>query len=123
MDWEDAQDKIKAYIKVDTDLNTPSSSRRVVESVASPIYSKRYGYRNESGFVVPIGQSAKLKIPWSILKKCFSQLNSSEGYSGASFRKQFPLQAKDHPCHVHVVGRIFVVAGLARADGKKYHAQ
>ncbi len=122
MDWKEAQRRIEIHVKVGTDLNTPASTYRFVEAVESPINSARYGYENETGFVVPIGQSNKIKIPWSMLEKCFYQLDSPHGYDSGFFRERFSLQYKDHPCHVHVVGQIFVVAGIARVEGNKYRA-
>lgn len=71
--------------------------------------------------MVPIGKSDIVKIPWSMLLECFNQMNDSGYYDGVFFNKRYPRQALDHPCHVHVVGRIFVVAGIAHTDGKKYH--
>jgi hypothetical protein len=56
-----------------------------------------------------------------MLKECFIQLQTSDGYGGKFFRERFPNQAQDHPCHVHVVGQIFVVAGLAREEDGQYH--
>ena len=122
MDWKHAQRQIRAKVKVSTDVNTPRSSYRIIKSVDSEINSSRYGYRGENGFVVSIGQSSNIDIPWSMLNECFAQLNSRDGYDGKFLRKRFPLQASDHPCHVHVVGQILVAAGIAYADaqGKRY---
>jgi hypothetical protein len=120
MDWNYAQIKINTNVKIGTDINTASSTYRKIVSVNAIANSARYGYRNEIGFTVSIGQSVKINIPWSMLKECFSQLNSVDGYNGAFFRKRFPIQAKDHPCHVHVVGQIFVAAGFADIEDGSY---
>jgi hypothetical protein len=120
MDWNYAQNKIKANLKVGTDLNTENSTYRKVVAMNEMIESERYGYHNEEGFLVSIGKTVKIKIPWNMLKECFSQLISMDGYSGVSFRKRFPIQANDHPCHVHVVGQIFVASSLAVFDGGIY---
>lgn len=120
MNWNQAKSRIRTRVKVGTDLNTPDSTYRFVESVDSIINSERYGYDNERGFTVPIGRANKIKIPWSMLKECFFQLSSLKGYDGTFLRRRFPLQAQDHPCHVHVVGQIFVAAGIAQTDGKRY---
>ena len=55
-----------------------------------------------------------------MLKAYFFAMKSPDGYDSDFFRQRFPIQAKDHPCHVHVVGQIFVVAGIAFTDGKRY---
>ena len=123
MNWDQAQRQIRAKIRAGTDLNTPASTYRFAKSVSSTFDSHRYGYHNERGFTVSIGRSNRIRIPWSMLKECFAQVISPDGYDGTSFRKQFPLQALDHPCHVHVVGRIFVAAGIARdEEGKQKDA-
>jgi len=122
MNWKEAQRLIKVHVKIGSDLNTQRSNYRFVEGVESPISSARYGYDNETGFVVSIGQSNKIKIPWSMLEECFHQLGSPNGYGNDLFRERFPLQHKDHPCHVHVVGQIFVVAGIAKVEDNRYRA-
>ncbi len=121
MEWTDAENRIQTRVRVGADLNTSSSTYRRVLSVDVPIDSARYGYRGERGFEVAIGQTNRVKIPWSMLEECFAQLSDPDGYSGAFFRKRFPVQVRDHPCLVHVVGQLLVAAGLAWADGRTYH--
>ena len=120
MDWSNAQIKIRMSVKPGTDLNTLRSTYRYVLSSDATIQSVRYEYENESGFIVPTGKVKRISIPWSMLKDCFVQLHSPQGYDGEYFRERYPLQAQDHPCHVHVVGQIFVAAGIAYLDGSKY---
>ena len=123
MEWNHAQQSIKEALKVGTDLNTPGSQYRFVKKVDVPINSKGYGYNGETGFVVSIGKasSSVVKIPWSMLKASFWQAQSPAGYSGTSFRQLYPKQAWVHPCHVHVVGRILEVAGVAQLSEGAYH--
>jgi len=120
MDWFSAQSRIRTVLQPGTNLNTPNSTYRRVLSTNKPIQSNRYGYEDESGFVVSIGKSSKINIPWSMLKDCFAQLSNPKGYDGKYFRERYQMQAADHGCHVHVVGQIFVVAGIAYLDGDKY---
>ena len=120
MEWPIAQIKIQRSIKLGTDLNTPNSTYRYVLSTNATIKSVRYGYKSESGFIVTIGKTSSISIPWGMLKQCFFQLQSLQGYDGKYFRERFPIQAQDHPCHVHVIGQIFVVAEIAYLDGNKY---
>ncbi len=121
MTWIHAERKIFRKIKEGSDLNSSNTTYRVVLEVRDDISSARYGYNNETGFVVQIGRNSSISIPISMLKSCFSALSSGGNYDGKFFRKHYPLQAKDHPCHVHPVGRIFVVAGLAKRTGNSYH--
>jgi hypothetical protein len=120
MDWAEAQSKIRANVRIGADVNTPASTYRFVQAVDSTANNERYGYCDEHCFTVSIGRTNRIKIPWSMLEECFAQLKRSEGYDGAYFRERFPLQAQDHPCHVHVVGRIFIAAGIAYTNGAKY---
>ena len=117
MDWNEAQDRIRTKIQVGTDVNIAKSKDRVVKSVDSVINSKRCGYHNERGFVVPIGKTS-ISIPWSMLEECFCQLSGS-GFSKASFEKAFPCLCNRHgklhkPCYIHVIGQMFVKADVAR---------
>ena|SRR5689334_7372735 len=120
MDWNTARQLIVQRVVVGTDLNRPGSTyRRVLEADAC-LSTPRFSYQGERGFRVSIGQSHSIEIPWSILKLCYDQLNEPAGYNGDFFRQRFPAQAREHPCHVHVVGHIFVVAGVAVADENRY---
>ena len=107
MDWSSAKRLIADKVRVGTNVNTPDSTYRKV---------LRAG---QSGFSIQIGakDSNKIEIPWTMLEACFDQLRTAEGYTGKYFRSKFKTQANAHPCHVHVVGRILLVAGLADADG------
>jgi hypothetical protein len=44
-------------------------------------------------------------------------------YNNAVFAGLFPDQLKNHGCHVHVVGAIFGVSGIAERIGRNYHIQ
>ncbi len=119
MEWREAQELIEEKIKIGTDRNTDESTYRVVNSIGNIRDSERYGYRSEKGFIVQIGKSNRISIPWKMLEKCFLPLSSDKEYDVNYFRRHFPLQANDHSCHVHVVGQLFVKAGIARQ--KKPH--
>ena len=109
MDWDQAQNKIKANIKVNTNINTVKSHYRFVKEMD-----------NNRGFAILIGKSknSHINISWHILRKCFDALASSNGYDGTFFKKQFSAKAKNHPCYVHSIGQIFVKAGIAQTEGK-----
>jgi len=55
-----------------------------------------------------------------MLGECSAQLNCVDGYDGGFFGSWFPLQARDHSWHIHVVGQIFVAAGIARLEANRY---
>lgn len=123
MTWIHAKEKIFKKIIQGTDINSPNTNYRIVLEVREDISSARYGYNNETGFVVQIGENSSICIPLKMLKHCYGALGLDGNYDGKFFRKHYPLQAKDHPCHVHTVGQIFVVAGLAKRTGNSYSLQ
>ncbi len=120
MEWDEAKHRITKSVRMETDLNTEKSSYRKIEHIGRLRDSNRYGYSGVSGFEVRIGEDATISIPWTMLRKCFRCLQDPSGYDGSSFRSLFPKQAKDHGCHVHIVGMIFVAAGLAESAGRSY---
>jgi len=122
MNWPEARRIIESALEPGTDLNTQASKLRFLKQKDAVFSSRRYGYQRQRGLAVSIGKGSVLKIPWPMLEACFEALHSSAGYSGTFFRRRFPLQARDNPCHVHVVGMIFVRAGVADSDGKRYSA-
>jgi hypothetical protein len=122
MDWNTARQLIAESVVEGTDLNRVGSTfRRVLEADAC-LSTPRFSYQGERGYRVAIGENHCIEIPWSMLEVCFAQLGEPDGYSGGFFRQRFPAQAREHPCHVHVVGRIFEVAGVAVAVGNRYFA-
>lgn len=85
MNWNQAQTKIKRKIRKGTDINNAKSTYRIIKDANAIFNSSRYGYNNERGYLVPIGKTSDIKIPWSMLKKCFSALKIPSGYGGAFF--------------------------------------
>jgi len=117
MEWEEAKRIISKEITTRTDINTEESTNR--EVLGANGYCDKYDY-DEMGFIVRIGAKNELEIPWSMLERCFHALGTAEGYTGSFFKREYPAQASDHYCHVHVIGMIFVKAGIATYDGTAY---
>lgn len=122
MRWPEAAQRIRTTIRVGTDLKTARSTNRPVVGIGPISDSRRYKYRDQDGFVVRIGITHLLSIPWSMVQECFDALQSAQGYDGTFFRSRFPVQALDHACHVHVVGQLLVQAGLAQLIDGRYVA-
>lgn len=122
MEWSEAKLLIEKNIKDGTDVNSEKSTLREILKTNYECHSSRYGYCGEKGFLVQISNYSAndLRIPWSMLENCFNALRSPKGYNGSFFRNKYPLQATDHPCHVHVIGAIFEKSGLAYRDGNTY---
>jgi hypothetical protein len=122
MTWIRAEKEIRKAITIGTDLNTMRSNHRKVTAIRRGITSNRYCYFNAEGYQVKIGASSTIAIPFNMLKECYGATAGASGYDGNFFRQHFPKQAADHPCHVHVVGQILIMAGLAKLHRESYRA-
>jgi hypothetical protein len=120
MDWEQARKAIEEKIVVGRELNTNRSNNRRVIEVNASCAAVRFGYQGQHCFKVSISATNVIEVPWSVLEGCFSDLSAAGGYTGKTFRRRYPDQAKEHPCHVHVVGQIFVEAGVAVERDNRY---
>ena len=113
--WNNARQLIREAMTVGTSLGRDGTSPRDIVEVDHQC--NRYDYGGERGFEVRIGVTATLDIPWSMLETCFTEL-VSVGYDSEAFGRHYPDQKEVHGCHVHVVGMMFVRAGLATSDGR-----
>ena len=107
MEWSEAKKMIHKNITEGMDINTKRSSFRKVIAV------------QEEKFIVQIGEKSKIKVPWSMLEKCFPSLKDDGGYNGKVFRSNYKEEAKVHPCYVHAVGMIFKKTEIANSDAKE----
>ncbi len=114
MDWLEAKGIIASKISEGDTINTHNSQWRKILSKEQSCLR----YKGEEGFIVQIGKkpTSRVEIPWSMLEKCFGALSEEDGYSGAFFKDHYAEQQKTHSCHVHVVGMIFVKAGIAKIN-------
>jgi hypothetical protein len=109
MDWEEAERRISKSIKNDMDINTHRSTHRKVEKVDNLDYKIR------------IGTSNIISVTMEILEGCwfYSKNNHGGKYDTTVFQKLYKAKYRNHPCWVHVIGMIFVKAGVAKAVYKK----
>ena len=120
MNWEEASILIKNTIQKGDELNSQKSTFRIVIQVP-PFQCKRYDYKNEEGYKIRIGATSLIEIPISMLETVFKlALENNRIYNHKIFVAAFPRQAKNHGCHVHVVGRIFELSGVANKKGGNY---
>jgi len=120
MNWAEASILIKNTIQKGDDVNSQKSTFRFVDQVP-PFHCKRYDYKNEEGYKVRIGAKQLIEIPISMLERVFYlALENNRIYNNKVFADAFPKQVKDHGCHVHVVGRIFELSGVANKKGANY---
>src|SRR4051812_33863812 len=115
MSWNNAYSLIRETFHKDQMINQAKSSYRKIEEV--PPYrcnSIRYNY-NEEGYLGKIGEKSTIKIPISMLKRCYEEaINNNNIYNRSCFLKSYPQQAEDHACHIQVIGQIFEKAGVSR---------
>lgn len=120
MKWEEASVLLKNTIQNGSNINTQKSKYRIIEETP-PFQCKRYNYENEEGYKVKIGVRDYIEIPISMLETLFNlALENNRIYNNIVFIDAFPKQAKAHGCHVHVVGRIFELCGVANRKGGNY---
>jgi len=121
MNWEEIKTVITNSILVGQDINTHRSTFRIVEK-APPYQCGRYDYNQAEGFLVRIGRNSNVEIPMTMLERLFnSSLNNNNIYNSTIFRNRYPKQKKDHPCHIHSVGKIFEYAGIMeQIDSRNY---
>jgi hypothetical protein len=116
MTWTQAKLLIESKLTENISFDPTSESRSIIESPSS--YSCRtYNYYPEKGFKVKIGYYSYIDIPWSMLENMFEDSKKEKNrniYRHSVFVNRYPNQAKNHGCHIHVVGKMFVYAGVAR---------
>lgn len=107
MEWTIAQ-AVLNKIQVGTDINTKRSTYRQIIS------------KNENEFIIRVSKKGNIRVAEDMLKSCFLALSQSSGYSRKHFETCYPQQCKNKPCYVHVIGQIFVKAGLAYQDPDRH---
>ena len=115
MRWDDAKYLIQTAMVIGSDINTSNSNGRKI--VAVDVHLDQYDYDNSLGFQIQIGKRVTIDIPWTMLEKCFYQLNTENGYNSKSYGSIYQTQKKAHGCHVHVIGQMLARSGIAEIKG------
>lgn len=116
MTWAEAQKLIELNLIENTRFD-PSSDIRLIIKTPQNYNCRTYNYNLETGFKVKIGKNSYIEIPWSMLENMFEDSkNETNGniYRNPVFVNRYPDQAHNHGCHIHVIGKMFVYAGVAR---------
>lgn len=113
MEWEEVQELIRTTLIVGFHL----SETRIIKEIP-PYQCNRYQY-NDTGYSVQIGDNDSLDIPWSMLKTVFNDSIIQPGriYNNGVFIIHYAHQAKVKGCHIHVIGEMFELSGVAEARG------
>ena len=112
MEWEEAKRRISCKVKVGDNLKTIRSSDRFVRAVPPLHFRVQIGANKKRDFV---------DIPWTMLEKCWRELNKTGKYDCKVFEALFEKEKKNHGCYVHTVGKIFEKAGLVDSDDDKFY--
>jgi hypothetical protein len=119
MTWAQAHNLIIQNIT--QGLKLDKNSRFRIVSQVPPYKCSAKNYNSNEGFKIQIGQKTFIDIPITMLQTIFNDAALNNGiYNKNVFRIHYPTQAEKngHPCHVHVVGKIFEIAGIATMEDK-----
>ena len=118
MNWSNIEQQIKDSVKVGDKLDWDSEYRYVAAGPDFPC--SRYDYPGMLGYNVQIGKDNWLHIPFLLLKTVYEDTLANNGiYNRNVICKNFNHLVKTKGCHVHVVGRIFVHAGIMEERGER----
>jgi hypothetical protein len=114
MNWKEAETLISQIVVAGMKLD----NRTVLEG---PDYQcSRYDYAGAKGYKVKIGAKTTLDIPFKMLQAVYEDtVLNSRIYENKVFKKRYARQLKAHPCHIHVIGRIFEKSGVATQVNKR----
>lgn len=116
MNWLNIEKQIRESLKVGDKIQEDSKYRNVIAGPDFPC--SRYDYAGKQGYNVQIGKSDWLQIPFVLLKTVYEDTLANQGtYNRSIICKNYQKQVTNHGCHVHVVGRIFVRAGIMEKKG------
>ena len=114
MSWEEAWAAITKSITKGMKLDKAANYGRPVIEIP-PFACTTFNYDGEEGYKVKIGSDSFIEIPISMLKKCYIKARENgKMYKTSIIYSLYPEQLAEHGGYVHVVGRMFEIAGLAR---------
>lgn len=119
MNWEDALQLVNENIQIGTDLDN-LSQYRFVEQIP-PYECYRYNFNGEHGFKISVGNNQTIDVPMQMLQTVFqfAKAENSNIYNRMVLIATFPRQANNKPCYIHVIGNLFVCAGVAIQNGNR----
>jgi hypothetical protein len=121
MNWEKAEILIRSKIFNNVHLDSKSEYKYI--EAGPNYYCKQYDYNNSLGFKVQIGANNYIEVPFSMLKTLyFSTITNNGIYDRNVIVDLYPMQVKNHGCHVHVIGKIFVLAGIMKQDNSRHYS-
>lgn len=112
MNWDDALPLLLAKIKEGTKLDTNFNYKVVLQT--PPYKCFKYDYNGEEGFKVSVEKNQYVEIPISMLKNIFKLSKMNDNcYDRKIFIANYPQQTIQRIGHIHIIGKMFVHAGIA----------
>jgi hypothetical protein len=108
LNWKDAHSSIEKNITIGTYLGNIDYHNILIIDI----------YRD--GFEIKIGSGKSFNLRWFILEHCWKAMNAKQVFNELVFKEIFDDGCFDNPHLVHIVGQVFVKAGLARSHEQIY---
>ncbi|WP_316747551.1 hypothetical protein [Pedobacter gandavensis] len=110
MNWIIGRQLILENINVG-DYIDPNNPNRII--IATPT-------KEHSEFRVQIGAATNISISLEMLEAILKATIANKGiYNKSVIYQLYPRMVNNHGCHVHVVGRLFSVAGVMQPIGTR----
>jgi hypothetical protein len=126
MNWNKALSLINQHVIVGVHLDRNSQYRYILEGPKYSCHGRIYNYAGEKGYKVQIGANNYIEIPFTMLEAIYSATTLNNGiYDKNIIFNIYPRQANSktgHGCYVHVVGKIFVLAGIMKQDSPRQYS-
>lgn len=101
-------------LHVGLNIDTSNSHGRVVKDI------KITENKKDFTLIIKIGQNTTIGVDKQMLTSLYnSSIHNNGVYNKHIFQSLYPQKLNNHPCYVHVVGMLFVKAGLAKVDGSR----
>lgn len=114
MPWLDAQQLILNHVHQGLRIDPTSRYRSVV---AVPVHNNG----GAPGFRVQIGATNHIELQMAMMEAVYNATVANNGeYNNAVFAGLYPNKLQNKGCYVHVVGNMFVTAGIAVRQGRSY---
>lgn len=112
MKWEEALKLIVANIKVGIKLDDNFKYKNVEQT--PPYKCFKFDYNGEEGFLIKVSKVQSIEIPLSMLKNLYLSAQANDNcYDRSIFISKYPHQTIQQIGHIHIVGKMFVHAGVA----------
>ena len=116
MTWKEAKQEIDHNVGIDTELNTLNKDGSQRSHNRKVVGVHDWGYR------VSKGKENTVPVTWEMLKTCWDEMALNQGkYERSVIERHYAEKVTSNPCLVHIVGKMFDVAGLVDSYYDEYY--